>query len=108
MSSEIQNGWNEWSKHVLKELERLNDGIDGLHAEIQSVKHGIQRIAVVEDQTTELKEWKKDISEVCSPTQFKELKQSVEDLKYFKTKSITIFAVIQTIMGIILTILALL
>jgi len=106
--SELQNGWNEWSKHVLKELERLNEGMDGLHAELQSVKNGMQRIAVVEDQTVELKEWKKDISEVCSPTQFKELRQSVDDLKYFKTKAITVFAVIQTIMGVILTILAIL
>lgn len=107
MTNEV-NGWNEWSKHILKELERLNDGIDGLHTELQSVKHGMQRIAVVEDQTLELKEWKKDISEVCSPTQFKELRQSVDDLKYFKTKAITIFAVIQIIMGVGLAILALL
>ena len=106
MSNEDHNGWNEWSKHILKELERLNDGIDGLHTELQSVKHGMQRIAVVEDQTIELKEWKKDISEVCAPTQFKELRQSVDDLKYFKTKAITIFVVIQTIMAVALAIMA--
>jgi len=106
MSNDVQNGWNEWSKHVLKELERLNDGIDGLHSELQSVKTGMQKMAVLEDQTHELKEWKKDISEVCSPTQFKELKQTVDDLKYFKTKAITVFAVIQTIMGIVISILA--
>jgi len=106
MNNGVQNGWNEWSKHVLKELERLNEGIDGLHVELQFVKHGMQRIAVVEDQTVELKEWKKDISEVCSPTQFKELNQSVDDLKYFKTKAITIFVVVQTIMGVIIAIIS--
>lgn len=101
-----ENGWNEWSKHVLKELERLNLSMDGLHSELQSVKSGMQKIAVLQNQVEEQKDWKKEMSEVCSPTQFKELKQAVEDLKYFKTKAITIFVVIQTLVTLIISIIA--
>jgi len=31
-------GWNEWSKHVLAELERLNKNIDAVRTEIQTIK----------------------------------------------------------------------
>ena len=33
-----QNGWNEWSKHVLAELGRLNDKSDQLSRELQDVQ----------------------------------------------------------------------
>jgi len=44
MQNDEKNGWHEWSKHVLLELERLGDGIEALGkvvAEIQNenVRH---------------------------------------------------------------------
>jgi hypothetical protein len=33
-----ENGWNEWSKHVLAELERLNDKSDDLSKEMRDVQ----------------------------------------------------------------------
>ena len=33
-----QNGWNEWSKHVLAELGRLNEKSDQLSAEMKDVQ----------------------------------------------------------------------
>ena len=32
-----QNGWNEWSKHILSELERLNSSYESLMKEINRV-----------------------------------------------------------------------
>ena len=29
-----QNGWNEWSKHILSELERLNSSYENLMKEV--------------------------------------------------------------------------
>ena len=37
----VDNGWNEWSKHVLKELERLNDCYVKLDNGIQKVREDI-------------------------------------------------------------------
>ena len=33
-----ENGWNEWSRHVLAELERLNDKSDDLSKEMKDVQ----------------------------------------------------------------------
>ena len=39
------------------------------------------------------------IDEVASPTQLKELTTEVQELKMFKTKAITVFAVVQFLMA---------
>lgn len=95
MSSDNQNGWNEYSRLVLKELETLSDGIDGLKSELQNVKQEIAKMQVREDKVDELKLWKEKIDEIASPTQLKEVILTVEELKTFRTKAITIFAVVQ-------------
>ena len=33
-----QNGWNEWSRHVLKELERLNASYQSISTEVAEIK----------------------------------------------------------------------
>ena len=100
MSDGVQNGWNEYSKLVLKELETLGDGIESLRGELQDVKHELTKMQVREDKVDELKVWKEKIDDVCSPTQLKELVAEVEDLRTFKTKAITIFAAAQVAMGL--------
>lgn len=102
MSSENQqNGWNEYSRLVLKELETLADGIEGLRSEIQDVKQEIALQKVKEDKVSELKAWKERVDEVVSPTQIKSLVDEVESLKAFKTKAITTFVVVQFLMGFV-------
>ncbi len=59
-----QNGWNEYSRLVLKELETLADGIEGLRSEIQEVKQEIALQKVKEDKVSELKAWKERVDEV--------------------------------------------
>ena len=98
--NDTQNGWNEYSRLVLKELESLADNMDSLKVEFQDVKQEIAKLQVKEDKVDELKQWKEKIDDVCSPTQLKELITEVEDLKTFKTKAITIFAAVQVAMGL--------
>ena len=101
MSEGSQNGWNEYSRLVLKELETLADGIDGLRTELVEVKQELAKMQVREDKVNELKDWKEKIDEVASPTQLSNALKELEDLKQFKTKAITIFAVVQFAMGAI-------
>ena len=96
-----QNGWNEYSKLVLKELETLADSIDSLRTEIQSVKQEIAKMQVREDKVKELQEWKIKMDEAATPTQVKEIVRQVDDLKMFKTKAITVFAVVQFLMAVL-------
>lgn len=90
-----ENGWAEYSKLVLKELETLASSIQSLNTEIQDLKQEIARMREREDRVDELRAWKEKIDEVASPTQLQSLTKEVEELKTFKTKSITIFAVVQ-------------
>lgn len=95
-----QNGWNEYSKLVLKELETLADSIDSLRTEIQSVKQEIAKMQVREDKVKELEMWKSKMDDAATPTQMKEIVKQVDDLKMFKTKAITVFAVVQFLMAV--------
>ena len=95
------NGWGEYSRLVLKELETLASGIDDLRKELQEVKQELAAMRVREDKVDELKAWKEKIDDVASPSQMKELIKEVDDLKQFKTKAITIFAVVQFAMAAI-------
>lgn len=95
-----QNGWNEYSKLVLKELETLADSIDSLRTEIQSVKQEIAKMQVREDKVKELEVWKSKMDDAATPTQMKEIVKQVDDLKMFKTKAITVFAVVQFLMAV--------
>jgi len=90
-----ENGWSEYSRLVLKELETLATAITSLNAEIQELKQEIARMREREDRVDELRSWKDKIDEVASPTQLQVKFNEVEDLKQFKTKAITIFAVVQ-------------
>jgi len=93
-----ENGWAEYSRLVLKELETLATGIDSLKDEMQDLKQDIALLRDREDRVTELRQWKEKIDEVASPTQLQSLTREVQELKLFKTKAITIFAVVQFFM----------
>ena len=96
-----ENDWAQYSRLVLKELETLAMGIKDLNENFQDVKREIAEIRAREDKVQELVKWKERIDEVASPSQIKDLTKEVEDLKLFKTKAITIFAVVQFAMAAI-------
>ena len=64
MSNDRQNGWNEYSRLVLKELETLSDGITALREEISDLKQEIALLKQKEDRVSEIKAWKEKIDEV--------------------------------------------
>ena len=103
MANGEQNGWNEYSKLVISELERLNEGISRLNIEIQDLKGEIKELKVKEDFGKEIWKWKQAIDEVASPTQLKYTIKDVADLKTFKTQAITIWAVVQLVTAAIIT-----
>ena len=94
-----ENGWGEYSRLVLKELETLAKSIEGLRTELPDMKQELAAIRAKEDKVDELRSWKEKIDEVASPTQLKELTTEVQDLKIFKTKAITVFALVQFLMA---------
>ena len=105
MAANDQNGWNEYSKLVIAELERLNDGITNLNTEIQDLKREIAEMKVKEDFGKELWRWKKEVDEVASPTQLENSIKDINELKIFRTQAITIFLVVQGLVGIAIALL---
>lgn len=103
--SNDQNNWSEYSRLVIAELERLNDGISTLNAEIQELKREIAELKVKEDNVKEIKKWKDSIDDITSPSQLKDIIKDVNDLKTFKTQAITIWLVVQLLFGISMAIL---
>ena len=94
-----QNGWNEYSKLVLKELETLATGIDALTSEIKTIKEGMTRLESRDTKINEHQIWKAKVDEVLSPTQMKALVDKVTEHEIFKTRAVTVFAVVQFLMG---------
>jgi len=91
--------WEKYSMMVLSQLESLDTGIQNLQKEIQSIRVELTEIKAREDKVLEIASWKKRIDEVASPTQLEAAIKDVNELKQFKTKAITIFAVVQAAMG---------
>ena len=52
-----ENGWSEYSRLVLKELETLANSIQALNTEIQELKQEIAQMRGREDRVDELKVW---------------------------------------------------
>ena len=94
-----KNGWGEYSRLVLNELGNLSEGMAALNVQIQELKEEIVELKAKEDRVDELRAWKGKMDEVLSPTQLKELMGNVAELNLFRTKAITIFAVVQFAMA---------
>jgi len=45
-NSVIPNGWNQWSKHILAELERLNSCYKTLDEKVQQIREDIAMLKV--------------------------------------------------------------
>jgi hypothetical protein len=95
-----QNGWNEYSRLVISELERLNEGIKGLTDEMQGLKQEITELKTREDNVTALRNWKSSLDEVTSPTQLRDNLRDIQDLKTFRTQAVTIWLIVQFLFGV--------
>ncbi len=98
------NGWETYSKLVLQQLETLSGGIEGLRSELQDMKEQLTELKAREDRVQDIKTWKEKIDEVASPSQLQIKFEEVEELKIFKTKAVTMFMVVQAIMGVAMAI----
>ncbi len=96
--------WDQYSRLVLQQLETLATSIEALRIELQDVKNQLTELKAKEDRIQDLKEWKEKIDEVASPSQLQNALQEIENLKIFKTKAVTIFAVVQFFMAATLAI----
>jgi len=94
------NGWETYSKLVLQQLETLSSGIEALRSELQDMKGQLTELKAKEDRVEDIKAWKEKMDDVTSPPQLRNSLSEIEELKEFKTKAVTIFMVVQALMGV--------
>lgn len=96
-----QNGWNEYSKLVLKELERTSNEIDDLHISVEDLKKDIVRIQEKEERLERLIKWNDEIKDIANPKRLNEIDAEIKELSSYKTKALAILTATQILFGII-------
>jgi hypothetical protein len=101
-----KNGWSEYGKLVLKELERLNEGQDNLRKDMDAKFTEINKTLAEFNGTTsevkDLKEWKEKVTEVWSSTQMQQSKDEIYNQKNSWSRVIGIVIAIQVIFTLIM------
>lgn len=125
---ENNSGWNEWSKYVLKELEKLGEICDSLADEINGLNVELTKISGIKHSINDLKDWKTNVEEATNLNDLQSLKsfyinnkdikdsidsikdtlkkyeEQIEDYKKFKTKVYAIAGVLSFLLATGLTI----
>ena len=75
-----------------------------MREELQEVKSELIELRAKEDRIQEIRVWKEKLDDVASPPQLREAMKDLSDLKEFKTKAMTVFMVVQVLMGAMIAI----
>ncbi len=114
---ENNSGWAEWSKYVLKELEKLGENCENLAEEINTFNIELTKTSGMKHAISDFKDWKGSIEEVVNTNDLKNIKEfyinnkdtkasidsikdlikgqqaKIEELEKFKTKVYTVVAI---------------
>lgn len=99
-----QNGWNEYSKLVLNELERLNENDEKIQAILNEINQKLGKVDALEKDIEGINKWKRYMDDVASPNTLKDMKKDVAEFKTFKTVATTVWAVVQIAFGVFIAI----
>lgn len=101
----MQDNWGEYSKLVLKELERLNESYENMRNTIDNrfgeVSRQISEIKNLEKTVIDQKLWMEKVTDVWSPSQMKEAKDELYKQKGKWIAAIAIIGFIQIMIGIV-------
>ncbi len=106
--SEETNTWGEYSKLVLKELERLNESTEKMRIDMDQrfndLNTKITEIKNIEGKVSSHSAWIEKVNEIWSPTQMKEAKDEIYKQKTRWVAAIAIISFVQMLIGIGITI----
>ena len=98
--------WGDYSKLVLKELERLNDNYERMRQDIdsrfQEMHNSLSDFKNTERLVSDQKIWIEKVNDVWSPQQMKEAKDEIYNQKNKWVATIAIISFIQIILGFII------
>lgn len=105
MSTQQNETWGDYSKLVLKELERLNDNYERMRQDIdsrfQEMHNSLSDFKNTERLVVDQKSWIEKVNDVWSPQQMKEAKDEIYKQKNKWVATIAIITFIQVLIGIL-------
>ena len=99
--------WAEYSKLVLKELDRMNNNYESLRDNIEQkfndINSKLSDVKNTEKSVQDIKAWQDKVNEIWSPSQMKEAKDEIYKQKSRWTATIAILLFLQIIIGILVS-----
>lgn len=106
--AEEKDNWGDYSKLVLKELERLNDNHEKMRsdfdAKLNEMNLKLNDVKNLEKNLSSNSIWIEKVNDVWSPTQMKEAKDEIYRQKGVVTAAIAIITFVQIAIGVIVAI----
>jgi ElaB/YqjD/DUF883 family membrane-anchored ribosome-binding protein len=107
-NNDFKSLWAEYSKLVLKELDRMNNNYENLRSDFderfKEINDKLSDVKSTKETVIETKAWQEKVNEVWSPSQMKEAKDELYKQKNRWTATVAILAFVQIIIGIIVAI----
>jgi hypothetical protein len=107
---EDNGSWADYSRLVLKELERLNENYDKMRVDMDSrfseLNRRITEIGTMEHKVNNSSNWIERVNDVWSPSQMKSAKDEIYTQKNKWTATIAIIGFVQIMFGVALGLLA--
>jgi hypothetical protein len=98
--------WGDYSKLVLKELERLNDNYEKMRQDIdsrfQEMQNTLSDFKNTERLALDHKFWIEKVNDVWSPQQMKEAKDEIYAQKNKWVATVAIITFLQVVLGFVL------
>jgi hypothetical protein len=105
--AEEKDSWGDYSKLVLKELERLNDNHEKMRsdfdARLNEMNLKLNDVKGVEKTVTVNSAWIDKVNDVWSPTQMKEAKDEIYKQKSRWVAAIAIVTFVQILVGLVIS-----
>lgn len=96
--------WGDYSKLVLKELERLNESYekmrDDMDKRFDELKTKISEVKNIEAKVIAQNSWIEKVNDVWSPSQMKEAKDEIYKQKNRWAAAIAIITFVQIVVGV--------
>jgi len=106
--AEDKESWGDYSKLVLKELERLNENYDKMRMDMDSrfneINQTLTEVKNIEKTVTFNTNWIERVNDVWSPSQMKEAKDEIYKQKSKWVATIAVITFVQIIIGIALSV----
>jgi hypothetical protein len=98
--------WGDYSKLVLKELERLNDNYEKMRQDIdsrfQEMQNTLSDFKNTERLVSDQKSWIEKVNDVWSPQQMKEAKDEIYSQKNKWVATVAIVTFLQIVLGFVI------